>query len=387
MIWGKTSTSPASTKYVTTLDKHQRQLEQIATLKLGSTAAFEALKESRKEVGRLRAKLFTLEKTILKLEFPPRWVPDNARDACAACDSPFSWSNRRHHCRACGEIFDDECTQNRSCLPRWGFSEPVRVCDTCYDQILLVPTSTFGQLSEASVACDELAAQVLGLGGLGHEMPSPVKPAAREQEEQASAILQVAEASKSSPPKGPKRSEIPFPPPIPEHLLRKALAPVPVALLATNNKERRPLRVIQGDNGPRLNLDEIANGRTRLKPVSSRSSKPSKPSLRTPSPIRSGDRQDILSELKQSMSKRREQVRGGSPSLLLDETDTMILENIENASPNRQRSKRRAAKRAAKETEKLMPPKGSNDVANALWGPPVLNLQPSGGSSEASWLG
>ena len=50
------------------------------------------------------------------------WVPDEARAACA-CGLSFTFLERRHHCRECGEVFCGSCapvtapSQERKCLP------------------------------------------------------------------------------------------------------------------------------------------------------------------------------------------------------------------------------------------------------------------------------
>jgi hypothetical protein len=47
-----------------------------------------------------------------------RWVADAERSQCAYCKIEFGsiW-NRRHHCRRCGDIFCDDCTNQRCLVP------------------------------------------------------------------------------------------------------------------------------------------------------------------------------------------------------------------------------------------------------------------------------
>ncbi|EEC43403.1 predicted protein, partial [Phaeodactylum tricornutum CCAP 1055/1] len=56
---------------------------------------------------------------------------------CAHCDTVFSMSRRRHHCRLCGDVFCDPCSNHRATLPLQGseFEKPVRVCDFCYTDV------------------------------------------------------------------------------------------------------------------------------------------------------------------------------------------------------------------------------------------------------------
>eukprot|EP01027_Heterolobosea_sp_BB2_P016989 GEZU01024110.1.p1 GENE.GEZU01024110.1~~GEZU01024110.1.p1 ORF type:complete len:180 (+),score=35.95 GEZU01024110.1:36-575(+) len=65
------------------------------------------------------------------------WVPDKDLPHCMACKKKFTFTNRRHHCRNCGGLFCGTCTSKRLPLLRFGFNEPVRVCNNCY-QILQV---------------------------------------------------------------------------------------------------------------------------------------------------------------------------------------------------------------------------------------------------------
>jgi FYVE zinc finger len=39
------------------------------------------------------------------------WRPDDSTKSCANCDEAFTFTNRRHHCRVCGEIFCGDCCQ------------------------------------------------------------------------------------------------------------------------------------------------------------------------------------------------------------------------------------------------------------------------------------
>ncbi|KAJ1372634.1 hypothetical protein KIN20_034835 [Parelaphostrongylus tenuis] len=54
---------------------------------------------------------------------------------CFRCRSEFSLFNRKHHCRACGQIFCDRCSTKEIPLPQFGIEKEVRVCDACYEKI------------------------------------------------------------------------------------------------------------------------------------------------------------------------------------------------------------------------------------------------------------
>ena len=67
---------------------------------------------------------------------PTKWEPDEAAPACRTCRQPFTAFRRRHHCRACGLAFCDDCTSHRVAMPQLSASgaaaTEVRVCvDWC----------------------------------------------------------------------------------------------------------------------------------------------------------------------------------------------------------------------------------------------------------------
>lgn len=41
---------------------------------------------------------------------------------------------RRHHCRACGHVFCNDCSQARLALPTYGYATEERVCDACFQK-------------------------------------------------------------------------------------------------------------------------------------------------------------------------------------------------------------------------------------------------------------
>ncbi|RAL49627.1 hypothetical protein DM860_001918 [Cuscuta australis] len=70
-----------------------------------------------------------------KIGLPPKpslrgnnWVVDASH--CQGCSSQFTFINRKHHCRKCGGLFCNSCTNQRMSLRGQGDS-PVRICDPC----------------------------------------------------------------------------------------------------------------------------------------------------------------------------------------------------------------------------------------------------------------
>ncbi|XP_076402904.1 WD repeat and FYVE domain-containing protein 3 isoform X6 [Peromyscus maniculatus bairdii] len=60
------------------------------------------------------------------------WVKDEGVDGCSGCSVRFSLTERRHHCRNCGQLFCQKCSRFQSEIKRLKISSPVRVCQNCY---------------------------------------------------------------------------------------------------------------------------------------------------------------------------------------------------------------------------------------------------------------
>lgn len=96
--------------------EYELSLEEIGT----------QLRESRLEVENLK------ENSAVFLD--SQWMDSKQVKSCALCQQLFSVTRRKHHCRLCGNVFCQTCSDNKMELA--SSSKPVRVCDTCHSFLL-----------------------------------------------------------------------------------------------------------------------------------------------------------------------------------------------------------------------------------------------------------
>ncbi|XP_054914218.1 zinc finger FYVE domain-containing protein 9 isoform X1 [Poeciliopsis prolifica] len=73
-------------------------------------------------------------------EVAPVWVPDSQAPVCMKCDVKFTFTKRRHHCRACGKVFCAACCSLKFKLLYMDRKE-ARVCVTCHSAMTNVQSA------------------------------------------------------------------------------------------------------------------------------------------------------------------------------------------------------------------------------------------------------
>lgn len=65
------------------------------------------------------------------------WVPNEASNNCSICSIEFSFIERKHHCRLCGNLICNACSRN---LPiKLILESDIRACKQCSYLLTLYP--------------------------------------------------------------------------------------------------------------------------------------------------------------------------------------------------------------------------------------------------------
>uniref|UniRef100_UPI00358F64A4 zinc finger FYVE domain-containing protein 9-like n=1 Tax=Myxine glutinosa TaxID=7769 RepID=UPI00358F64A4 len=80
----------------------------------------------------------------------PTWVPDGKARSCMRCEIRFTFTRRRHHCRACGKVFCATCCSRRASLAYMD-SREARVCLDCYTDIIRAKSTEQAPVSGTTV--------------------------------------------------------------------------------------------------------------------------------------------------------------------------------------------------------------------------------------------
>ncbi|XP_075072921.1 hepatocyte growth factor-regulated tyrosine kinase substrate isoform X2 [Mixophyes fleayi] len=137
-------------------------------------------------------------------ERAPDWVD---AEECHRCRVQFGVVTRKHHCRACGQIFCGKCSSKYSTIPKFGIEKEVRVCEPCYEQLNkkgegkstssgeLPPeylTSPLSQQSQKQAGEEEPAAA--GTEPPNRKMPPKRDEAALQEEEELQLAIALSQS-------------------------------------------------------------------------------------------------------------------------------------------------------------------------------------------------
>ncbi|XP_029439124.1 RUN and FYVE domain-containing protein 1 isoform X2 [Rhinatrema bivittatum] len=109
------------------LQDEKRQLQKICE------EQEQALQEMGLHLSQSKLKMEDI-KEVNKALKGHSWLKDDEATDCKQCQKEFSISRRKHHCRNCGDIFCNSCSNNELSLP--SYPKPVRVCDACHTLLL-----------------------------------------------------------------------------------------------------------------------------------------------------------------------------------------------------------------------------------------------------------
>ncbi|XP_062989108.1 RUN and FYVE domain-containing protein 2 isoform X1 [Elgaria multicarinata webbii] len=124
------SSLKTETQQIITLKKEFLKLhEKNKQLKNLSHGQEEALQELAGKLSESKLKIEDIKEANKTLQGQV-WLKDKEATHCKLCEKEFSLSKRKHHCRNCGEIFCNACSDNELPLP--SSPKPVRVCDSCH---------------------------------------------------------------------------------------------------------------------------------------------------------------------------------------------------------------------------------------------------------------
>ncbi|XP_037823692.1 rabankyrin-5-like [Lucilia sericata] len=89
--------------------------------------------ENREGISIFNFKLATDQLLHKLLDQLPQESPWSESDLCQECNTKFSLTMRKHHCRHCGRVVCSKCSNNDVPILKFGINKPVRVCGVCFD--------------------------------------------------------------------------------------------------------------------------------------------------------------------------------------------------------------------------------------------------------------
>ncbi|XP_067453272.1 zinc finger FYVE domain-containing protein 9 [Thunnus thynnus] len=100
---------------------------------MGDSAAFPVDPDNEKQPS--PAGILSKDRGTVLGEVAPFWVPDAQAQVCMKCGVKFTFTKRRHHCRACGKVFCALCSNLKFRLTHLDGKEG-RVCVSCHSTLI-----------------------------------------------------------------------------------------------------------------------------------------------------------------------------------------------------------------------------------------------------------
>ncbi|KAH8403023.1 hypothetical protein KR222_003165, partial [Zaprionus bogoriensis] len=166
----------------------QKMLELVQTWAYAfrSSDKYQAIKDT---MTILKAKGHTFPElkeadAMFTADTAPNWADGKV---CHRCRVEFTFTNRKHHCRNCGQVFCGQCTAKQCPLPKYGIEKEVRVCDGCF-MALQRPA---GAKSSTRAADSDLPAEYLN-SSLSQQVQTPARKSEQELKEEEELQLALA---------------------------------------------------------------------------------------------------------------------------------------------------------------------------------------------------
>ncbi|XP_044016071.1 hepatocyte growth factor-regulated tyrosine kinase substrate isoform X2 [Aphidius gifuensis] len=163
----------------------------------------------------------------------PEWADG---DDCHRCRVSFNYIQRKHHCRACGQVFCAQCSNKKSMLPKFGIEKEVRVCEACFDKINSKPSTA--STKETDLPVEYLSSSL----AQQQQVPNRKTPEEVQEEEELALALALSQSEAEEKEKQKKRMTNAYK--INSSLINKTTysppsSPAPPSPLLTNKKDQQ----------------------------------------------------------------------------------------------------------------------------------------------------